>query len=275
MKPARFEYRRMGGLDELLETLRQHGEDARILAGGQSLMPMLNMRLARPAHLLDINRIGGLDGWREEKRRLICGALLRHRSLEADPGIAARVPLLARAAPSIAHPAIRNRGSLGGSLALADPAAELPAVALCLGAEITLASTRGERRVAAAEFFRDTMTTSATADEALTEVSFPLAQPDERLAFLEIARRHGDFALAGVAARARAGAVTLAFFGVGPRPQLAPKAAALVAADAPAGDVKAALAAEIELTGDTLYPAAFRLELAAVLARRAGAELRR
>jgi aerobic carbon-monoxide dehydrogenase medium subunit len=273
MKPARFEYRRMGTLDELLDALRHHGEEARILAGGQSLMPMLNMRLARPAHLLDINPINALAGWREEKDRVVCGALVRHRTLEYDAGLAASVPLLARAAPSIAHPAVRNRGSLGGSLALADPAAELPAVALCLGAEITLLSVRGERRVAAAEFFQGAMTTSATPEEALAAVSFPAAQPDERFAFLEVTRRHGDFALAGVAARARGGAVTLAFFGVGPRPQLAPKAAALVAANAPAGDIKAALAAEIEFSGDDLYPASYRLELAAVLARRAGVEL--
>ena len=274
MKPARFEYRRMATLDELLEELRRHGEDARILAGGQSLMPMLNMRLARPAVLLDINPLAALGGWRVEKDRVVLGALLRHRALESDPGIAARVPLLARAAPSIAHLAVRNRGSLGGSLALADPAAELPAVALCLGAEITLASSRGERRVAAMEFFQDAMVTSAASDEALVAVSFPAARPEERFSFLEVTRRHGDFALAGVAARASGGAVTLAFFGVGPRPQLAPKAAALLAANAPAAEIKSALAAEIEFSGDDLYPAAYRLDLAAALARRAGAELR-
>jgi CO/xanthine dehydrogenase FAD-binding subunit len=273
MKPPRFDYRRMSGLDELICNLRDFGDDARILAGGQSLMPMLNMRVARPAALLDINPISELGHWDAIGDRVVLGATVRHRTLEIDRAIGERLPLLARASRFIAHPAVRNRGTIGGSLALADPAAELPALALCLDAQIRLVSHRGERMVNARDFFRGAMETAAEPDEAITTVSFPAARAAEKFVFLETARRHGDYALAGVAARAGDGITALVFFGISTRPVLPPGVSSLVASRAPIGDIRAAIAAEVEVIGDTLHPAAYRLELAAVLAHRAGKEL--
>jgi carbon-monoxide dehydrogenase medium subunit len=281
MKPARFAYHRPAGLAELLDALARHGEEARILAGGQSLMPMLNMRLARPAVLLDVNRIAELGGVRLEADTIVLGALTRHRTLETDPLIAREVPLLARAAAHIAHPAVRNRGTIGGSLALADPAAELPACVLCLDGHLHLASRRGMRRLAAHDFFTGIMTTAAAPDEAVVAVELPRARPQERFAIAEFARRHGDYALAGIAAKAirrgdRLTLLRLSIFGVADRPVLASRTARRVeeAGGVPAVEaLRDWLAGEIEPVGDAVHPAALRLHFAAVLAQRVLAEL--
>src|SRR3954453_10484234 len=172
MKPPPFDYHAPETVDECLALLADHGDEAKVLAGGQSLVPMLALRLARPEHLVDVNRVRELARVRRENGSLVVGATTRHTTLEKDPEIAAAVPLLARVAPHIGHVQIRNRGTLGGSLAHADPAAELPAVARVLDAEIEVAGPRGTRRIAAAHFFETVFTTSLEADELVTAVHF-------------------------------------------------------------------------------------------------------
>ena len=277
MKPARFDYRAVATLDALLAQLAELGDDGQILAGGQSLVPMLNMRVATPAVLLDINPIASLAGIRRDGDHVEIGALTRHRALEAWPELDAAAPLLARALPHLAHPAIRHRGTVGGSLALADPAAELPACCVCLGAEITLASTRGRRTVAADAFFRGAYTTARQPDEALVAIRLPCRRGDERVAFHEVARRHGDFAIVGVAARGRASggrlaALSLCVFGMGDRPALSASATRLALGGAPGATAAAlseAIARDIEAIGDPVNPPALRRHLAGVLAKRA------
>ena len=201
MKPAPFKYLAPGSLEEALAALEQGGLDIKVLAGGQSLVPAMNFRLAQPAVLLDINRIKELDYIRSGGASgLRIGALARQRRVELDPLVAREVPLLAEALPYVAHPQIRNRGTLGGSLAHADPAAELPVIALALEARFKLCSARGERWVAAEEFFLGLFTTALEPDELLVEMEVP-PWPRAGWAFLEFARRQGDYALMGVAAR--------------------------------------------------------------------------
>ncbi len=281
MKPARFDYRAVATLDALTAALAEVGDDGQILAGGQSLMPMLNMRVATPTILLDINPVAGLGDIRVYGDRLEIGALTRHRDIERSAEIAAMAPLLARAIPHVAHPAIRHRGTIGGSLALADPAAELPACCVCLGAEVVLASTRGQRSVAAEAFFQGPYATARAPDEAIVAVRVPRRGADERVAFHEVARRHGDFAITGVAARGRLehgrlAALSLCVFGMGDRPALASTAARL-ALDGGAGVTARALsdaiARDIEAIGDPVNPPALRRHLAGVLAKRALDEL--
>jgi carbon-monoxide dehydrogenase medium subunit len=277
MKPARFDYRAVATLEALLAQLAELGDDAQILAGGQSLVPMLNMRAATPAVLLDINPITSLAGVRLDGDHIEIGALTRQRALEASPEVAAAAPLLARALPHVAHPAIRHRGTIGGSVALADPAAELPACCVCLGAELTLASTRGRRTVPAPEFFRGAYATARRPDEALVAIRLPRAPAGERVAFHEVARRHGDFAIVGVAARGRAGggrlaALSLCVFGMGDHPALAASAARLALDDGPGTSAAAlsdAIARDIAPIGDPVNPPALRRHLAGVLAKRA------
>ena len=225
MKPPRFDYHDPATVEETLALLARHGDGARVLAGGQSLMPMLNFRLARPAHVIDLNRVAGLDAIAgAEDGGLDIGALARQRALERSGLVAARCPLMAQAMPLVGHSQIRARGTLGGSLAHADPAAELPAVAVALDARLTLASARGRRTVAAEDFFVAALTTSLAPDEILTGVSFPPWPARTGASVLEVAIRRGDFALGGVAAtltldeRGRVGAARIVCFGVGPRP---------------------------------------------------------
>jgi carbon-monoxide dehydrogenase medium subunit len=200
MKPASFEYFAPTALDETLELLHQHGDDAKVLAGGQSLMPLMNLRLARPKIIVDINRLGGLDGVASTgEGGLTIGALARHRAVEKSPLVRAQNPLLASAMPLIGHFQIRNLGTVGGSLAHADPAAELPALAVLLGCEFSLARKGGVRVVSAADFFLGYMVTTIEPGELLTEIRFPSWRPGTVWAFDEIARRKGDFALVGVA----------------------------------------------------------------------------
>ncbi len=203
MKPAQFRYAKARSVAHAVELLGQHDE-ARILAGGQSLVAAMNMRLASPPFLVDINGIEGLGGIAQRDGRIEIGALVRHAEAERSDTIAAHAPLIARALPHIAHPAIRNRGTLGGSIALADPAAELPACLLALGGEVEAAGPRGRRAITADDFFKGLFETALGADEMLTAIRLPLARSDTRVGFAEFARRHGDYALVGLAASARA-----------------------------------------------------------------------
>jgi len=220
MKAPRFAYARPASVAEALALLDRHKDDARVLAGGQSLVPMLNFRVAAPKVLVDINRIAALSGVKVTKSHARIGALTRHVELERSPEIAKHLPLVAAAMPHIAHPAIRNRGTFGGSCALADPAAELPACALALEATFVVAGKKGERRVAARDFFKGLYATALKPGELLVAAEFPLPRPGDRSAFGELARRHGDYAMVGVAAHGSAKGLRAAFFGVGDRPEI-------------------------------------------------------
>ncbi len=206
MKAPSFDYVRAASTAEVFALLQRHGDAARVLAGGQTLIATLNMRLSEPALLIDI---GGLDALRGitlaaggAGNVLRIGALTTHAEIERSVLVADHAPLLAQAVPHIAHPAIRNRGTLGGSLAYADPAAEWPACVLALGATLVVAGAQGERRIAADDFFTGLFTTAMAGNELLVACELPVRAPDERHAFDELARRHGDYAIAGLAARA-------------------------------------------------------------------------
>lgn len=217
MKPAPFVYHRPRTVEEAVALLGLPA--SKVLAGGQSLVPLMNFRLSRPRHLVDINWLPGLDGveWDPDQGRLRLGALVRHQVLATHPLVRRHLPVLAEAAGHIGHWAIRSRGTLGGSLAHADPAAELPAAMVALGARFCLRSQSGERWVDAGEFFQGLYTTVLAEDELLTAVEVSV-DPSARWGFYEIARRVGDFALAGAYARRRGGAIDLTWFGVGPKP---------------------------------------------------------
>ena len=199
MKPPRFAYHDPDTRSEVLALLDTYTDDAKVLAGGQSLVPLLNMRLAQPAHLLDINRLPDLTYIREEDGGLAIGALTRQRDIELSSLVRHRCPLLAEAIPFIGHAPIRSRGTVGGSLAHADPAAELPAVLLALGGHVRAESHLGSRQIRAEDLFVSQLQTSLTSTELLTEAWFPVAPPRSGAAFIEVSRRHGDFALVGVA----------------------------------------------------------------------------
>jgi carbon-monoxide dehydrogenase medium subunit len=271
LKAPSFAYLRPGTLAEALAALAEHGEEARVLAGGQSLVPALNMRLSEPRFLIDINRIGALGGIEERDGRLRIGALARHSAVGSSPLVARLAPLLHQAIPHVAHPAIRNRGTFGGSLAHADPAAELPACAVALDAVIAVASRRGERKLAARDFFRGLYATALAADEIITAVEIA-PETGGRSVFLELARRRGDYALAGLAAVAGPGALRLVFFGLGDRPVEAKAAAAALRREGRAA-AEAALAQDLDPTGDLQADAATKLHLARVLLGRAAAAL--
>src|SRR5580700_1260038 len=204
MKPPPFAYSAPTTLDEALALLQENGDDARPLAGGQSLVPLLSFRLARPSHLIDLAGISELGSIIVDDDHLVIGAMVRERSAERHDGVRLLAPLLAQALPLIGHPAIRSRGTIGGSLAHADPAAELPAVALLLGAELVAQSRdRGRRTINAADFFVGFFTTALEPDEILTEVRIQRPAPGTGSAIEEVARRHGDFAMVGAAAMVR------------------------------------------------------------------------
>lgn len=218
MKPPRFDYQRVAGAAEAAEVLAQLGEDARILAGGQSLMAVLNMRLARPLRLVDISRSAPLAEVRVDGPALHVGAAATQSAVEWRAGLAAEVPLLALAFPHLAHFQIRNRGTVAGSIAHADPAAELPLVLAALGGEVCLRSRRGQRRLAAEAFFSGMLLTARAPDELVEAVRFPLARPEQGHGFEEFSLRHGDFALCAVAAVADARTLRVAVGGVADRP---------------------------------------------------------
>ena len=199
MKPAPFRYVAAESLEHALAVKAEQGEDAKFLAGGQSLVPAMNFRLAQPAMLIDLNGLRDLDYVRAENSLRI-GALVRHRTIERDALVAQRSPLLHEAAPHVAHPQIRNRGTLCGNLAHADPASEFPAVVLALGGRLRAQSARGARWIGADAFFKSVFTTALAPDEMLVEVEVPHLAPRTGTSFLEVARRRGDYALVGVAA---------------------------------------------------------------------------
>jgi aerobic carbon-monoxide dehydrogenase medium subunit len=277
VKPASFGYARAESVEQVLDLLQQHGDEARVLAGGQSLIAALNLRLAAPAILIDINRLDALAGVERQGGRVRIGALTRQRALERTPEVAAALPLIAEALPHIAHPAIRNRGTIGGSLALADPAAELPACALALAADIEVTGKGGARAVPAASFFKGLYETDLAPGELLTAVTFPALGRNERSAFGELARRHGDYAVVGLAAHGRVedGVVSdlrLAFFGVDGKPTLAESAARALDGqcidDATLDAAGAALLSDLDPTDDVHATAATKRHLARVLMAR-------
>lgn len=278
MKPPRFDYRAPESLDEALDLLADSGPDARILAGGQSLVPVLNFRLARPGLLIDINRIAELAGIDDKDDRLVIGATARQRAIEMSTVVARAVPLLHEATRYVAHLPIRTRGTVGGSIANADPAAEDPAVAAALEATMVCRSRRGERRIAAAGFFVDVLTTALEPDEMLVAVEFPKIPDGAGAAFAEISRRDGDFALAGVAAQlvlvdGRVRDARIAACGVGPAPLRFRDAEEVLldsACEPEAIEAAAdAVAASADPHDDVHASAAYRRQLAAAMARRA------
>ena len=199
MLPSSFDYHRAGSLEEALSLLGQHGDDGKVLAGGQSLIPMMKLRFANPGHLIDVNHVDGLDAIEEVDGELRIGALVRHNHLAANPLIKERYPTIAAAAPQIADPLVRNLGTIGGSLAHADPAGDLGSVMLSLGASVVLTSASGERVVPIGEFMVATFTTSIEPTELLTQVRVPAAQPRSGGTYLKLERKVGDFATVGVA----------------------------------------------------------------------------
>jgi aerobic carbon-monoxide dehydrogenase medium subunit len=204
MKPAPFRYVASRTLAQALDLKAEYGEEARFLAGGQSLVPTMNFRLTQPAVLIDINPLTECAGVKNGvAQRLRIGALTRYRTLERDAAMAVDVPLIAEALPHIAHPQIRNRGTIGGNLAHADPASEMPAIVLALGGKLRAQSVRGERWIDAADFFIGALSTALAADEMLMEVELPVAPPRTGACFMEVSRRRGDFALVGVACTVR------------------------------------------------------------------------
>jgi aerobic carbon-monoxide dehydrogenase medium subunit len=224
MKPAQFEYDDPQTEDEALDLLARHGDDCKVIAGGQSLVPLMNFRLARPARLIDINRIDSLSYIRREEGRLVIGAMARHTHLEHAEEVAQGWPLLTEAVGWVGHAQIRNRGTIGGSVAHADPAAELPAAFAALDAKFQLRSKRGSRTVSWDEFFVSEFTTALAPDELVTAVEVPTLDPGTGTAFVEYARRHGDFALGGAAAIVKLGRdgrcerATIALLSAGPAP---------------------------------------------------------
>ncbi|HKP74368.1 MAG TPA: FAD binding domain-containing protein, partial [Longimicrobiaceae bacterium] len=231
MKPAPFEYFRPGSVDEAVSLLVEHGWEAKLLAGGQSLVPAMNFRLAAPGVLIDLNRIPGLDGIREDGGGLRIGTMARQHAAERSGTVRALAPLLAEALPYVAHPQIRNRGTVGGSIAHADPAAELPAVMLALGARMHVVGPHGTRAIDAGDFFTGLFATALEHDEMLVEIEIPASAPRTGVAFAEVSRRHGDFGLAGLAMSVSlddGGACSdarIALLGVGEGPVLARMAA--------------------------------------------------
>jgi carbon-monoxide dehydrogenase medium subunit len=260
LKASSFAYSKPASLKEAFELLGRPG--ATILAGGQSLIPSLNMRLSSPELLVDITGLAGLSRIESFSKGLRIGALVTHAQIEKSPDVRKHVPLLAQAAPHIAHPAIRNRGTLGGSLALADPAAEYPACALALNATFTFLSKKGERKVNAAEFFKGLFETDLRPGEILAAAEFP---PADKAVFVELARRHGDYAIIGLAGTRVASRKRFVFLGAGATPILAvnaSKASSLAEARQALGD-------DLDPPADLYHTSATKLHLAKVLLERA------
>jgi carbon-monoxide dehydrogenase medium subunit len=285
MKPAPFDYVAPAGLDEALEILAQRADEAKVLAGGQSLVPLLNMRLARPALLVDLNRLSDLAYVRADDGVVRIGALTRQRAVERLPAVRERVPLLAAATEYIGHPAIRNRGTVGGSLAHGDPVSELPCVAGALEAELVARGPKGVRRIPADRFYQSVFTTVLEPNEILTEVAIPALPPRTGWGFEELARRHGDFGIIAVAAllttkpdgtveRAR-----LSYAGAADRPLRARRAEAALLAQRPSAatfEEAARLAAsELDPPSDMHATADYRRTVAVALTKRALAAAQR
>ncbi len=281
MKPAPFEYYAPETIEEALSLLAKHGYDAKVLAGGQSLIPMMNFRLVQPSILVDLNRIAALGYIRTgEDGGLRIGAMTRHRQVETSPLAAKRAPLVHAAMSKIAYPQVRTRGTFGGSISHADPSAELPALSLALNGKFRLRRQDGERWVPASEFFLGLFTTALEADELLVEASLPPMPPRSGWSLQEVARRPHDFALMGVAAVVtlnEQGVCTearLVFISAGDRPMAAERAAETLKGQAPAPEVlreaaEIASSQEIDPSSDIHATAEFRRHLANVLTRRA------
>ncbi len=278
MKPSPFDYVKPASLGEALSLLSDSDGEVAVLAGGQSLMPTLNMRLSSPSLLIDINGITELDGIEVVEDVIRVGALTRHQVVQSSADIARHAPLIAMAMPHIAHPAIRNRGTFGGSIALADPAAELPACLCALGASIEIAGNKGHRVVSAIDFFKDLYETDLADDELLTAVEIPTLADGYKSAFEELARRHGDYAMTGLAAHGlidgdKVSDLRLAFFAVGGTPVLAKNGAA-VAEGKNVGDemisaVQSALEKDLDPFDDLNCSAAVKMLYAKELTSRA------
>jgi CO/xanthine dehydrogenase FAD-binding subunit len=279
MKPAPFKYVAATSLPHALALKAEHGDDAKFLAGGQSLLPAMNFRLAWPAILIDINEIADLAGIGQSGEAMRVGALTRYRTLQRDADFAQAFPLIGEALPHIAHPQIRNRGTIGGNLAHADPASELPAIAIALGARFRVQSVRKERWIEASDFFVGALTTDLAPEEMLVEIELPPAKPRSGACFMEIARRRGDFAIVGVAAMVTLGNQTecseirLAFCGVGETPFDASSAASAIVGhrltEAATRDVAASVQAMIEPAGSVHATADYQRHVAGVLTERA------
>jgi len=273
VKPAPFAYAKAKSIDDAIKLLGQ--SDARLLAGGQSLMATLNMRLSSPKLLVDINEIDGLSGISVKNGHVEIGALTRHVDAERSADISKCAPLIALAMPHIGHAAIRNRGTLGGSIAFADPAAELPACLLALAGEIEIAGVTGKRSVKADDFFKGLFDTALGPTDVLTRIRITAATKETRVGFAEFARRHGDYAMAGLAASAKANGkglsdVRLVYFGVGATPIRAKKSEAALAN----GDIEAAVKAlDLDPHDDVQADAATKKHLAGVLLRRVARQL--
>jgi len=283
MKPPSFDYEAPTELAQAVALLAANEFDAKLLAGGQSLMPLLNMRLTRPGLLIDLARIPGLDTIKDERGGLSIGAMARQREVELSPLVRDRHPLLRAALLHVAHPQNRNQGTIGGSLAHADPAAELPALAVALDAELEATGPDGKRTIAAADFFVTYLTTSLAGSEILTTVRYPALPPRSGWSFVEVARRHGDFALTGaiavlvLAPGGKIGEARLVLFAVDSKPRRASAAEALLVGEPPSAALfeRAGVAASEaieEPLSDVHATAEFRKSLAATLTRRALAE---
>ena len=276
MKPAPFAYAKARSLDEAIGLLATRSE-ARLLAGGQSLLASLNMRLSAPRILIDINGIAGLNTIVKTDGMLEIGALVRHAQAERSRDIAEHAPLIARALPHIAHPAIRNRGTIGGSIAFADPAAELPACLLALHGEIDVTGPKGKRTVKAEDFFKGLFETALGPQDVLTAIRVPAATAHNRVGFAEFAMRRGDYAMVGLAASARADGkgladVRLAYFGVGATP-LRTKQAEAALADNKIDAAIVALDNDLDPPDDIQATGAVKKHLAKVLLRRVARQL--
>lgn len=281
MKSAAFDYVKPASVAEAIALKRDHGSGARFLAGGQSLLPAMNMRLDKPDILIDLNALAELGGVQEVGDTIHIGALTRTAEMGRSDIVARRLPLLARCVEHIAHPAIRTMGTFGGSLALADPAAEWPAACLALDASMVVSGPGGERTVPAQDFFQGLYTTALGEDELLVRIEIPVQPEGARSVVLELARRRGDFAIAGIAAQAvpsgknRLSDVRISFFGIAERPI---RLAAVEAAIADAGQdgieaARAVLETEVEFTADLYHAPATKRHLAGVLLARAVAAL--
>lgn len=278
MKNPPFTYHRPTTLDEALAVLAEHGDEAKVLAGGQSLLPVMALRLGRPEHIVDINRLPDLDAITVSPDGVSIGALVRHRQAEVSDELASAAPVVHAAMPHIGHRAIRSQGTVCGSIAHADPAAEMPAVCLATGATMIATSADGQREIAAADFGQGYLTTALEPTEILTEVRFPAWSATAAGTVVEVARRHGDYALVGLACMVDApdgtiASAALSFFGVDNTPvRIAEAEAALVGAsvdDADAHNRAAELVSStIDPTGDVHATANYRKHLAGVLTRR-------
>ena len=259
MKNPPFVYHQAHTLGEAIELLAEFGEDGKVLAGGQSLLPTMALRLGPPEHVIDISRVPGLDAiGLEADGGVSIGALVRHAQAERSDDIAGKAPLIAEAMPHVGHRAIRTRGTVVGSIAHADPAAEMPAVCLATEATMVATSTQGERTIPAAEFFEGYLTTALRSDELLTQVRFPAWLPSSGGALVEVSRRHGDYALVGLACRldvsgGAIGSAALAFFGVAPTPVRVAAAEAALVGKPPTAETFAEAAA---IVSESLSPTA-------------------